>query len=103
MLKLYLGRIEPARNIFSQRTRKTSITSPAKNFSNYVNRTCINSSPLLQTPHIVPTNPILSVSTSIRKMSDQSNIPENLEDLKCGNLFDVKGFVAVVTGVSPFN
>jgi hypothetical protein len=36
-------------------------------------------------------------------MSDQSNIPENPEDLKCGNLFDVKGFVAVVTGVRSLN
>ena len=36
-------------------------------------------------------------------MSDQSNIPEDPEELKCGNLFDVKGFVAVVTGVRSSN
>src|SRR5205807_3553457 len=33
------------------------------------------------------------------KMSSQSNLPESSEELKAINLFDVKDFVCVVTGV----
>src|SRR5271154_129003 len=103
-MRLHLGRIGPPRGLFPRHTRKTSITSPGKSFTNYVNRTCNTSSPLLQTLYIGPPKSILSPCSIIyRKMSDQSNVPQNPEDLKCGNLFDVEGFGAVVTGVSSCN
>src|SRR5437016_1873570 len=38
-------------------------------------------------------------STSSCNMSSQSNLPESSKELKAINLFDVKGFVCVVTGV----
>jgi len=98
-----LAQISPSRHIFSRSTPLTSITSLGKTLSNYVNRTCNTSSRLLQPPYIVPAQAIPSVSISFRNMSDQSNIPENPEDLKWGNLFDVKGFVAVLTGVRCSN
>lgn len=88
-------RVAPDKTLCHHGVRNVSITSLATG-----GRYDVYNRPKCPIPHLRrPILPVCQVPPSSCRMSTQSNLPNSSEELKCCNLFNVKDFVCVVTGV----